>query len=93
MNMRKFISDTYGSIAPIVIFLIVLALVGLIGGILDVFIQIARTSATATVPGVSIPAVTDMDILMSSAWYFVFFIIFIVLASWVHMVAQKRQFG
>jgi len=78
--MRKFINNIYGSIAPIIIFLITLSLVGLIGGILDVLIQVVRTD------------VTSMDTLMGSAWYFVFFIIFIVMASWVHMVAQKRQF-
>jgi cell division protein FtsX len=80
--MKKF--DNSGSIAPLLIFFLIIIMLGLLYGIFDNII-------VAVEPVVS--ERTDMDNIMIGAWGFLLLIILIIIIGWLLMKAQKEKEG
>ena len=67
--------------APVIVFILVIAICGILGGVLGFAIDPIMTDATA------------MDRIMSFAWPGTFLIILIFSISWLLMRAQKSRGG
>ena len=78
--MKNIITDKIASVAPLLLFFLIVGIIGLLYGIFDVFINAVRNSDTT------------MNLLMSRAWWFTIVIIFLVLISWLLMKAQKTEY-
>lgn len=79
--MKSFLKNSYGSIAPVIIFIIVIVIVGLLFGVFGLIITPIATDITA------------MDRIMSMAWPGAILFIVIFSISWLFMRAQKQNGG
>lgn len=78
--MKNIITDNMASVAPLLLFFLVLGIIGLLYGIFD------------TIMNVVINTDTTMNLLMGRAWAFCIVIIFIILISWLLMRGQKSEY-
>jgi heme/copper-type cytochrome/quinol oxidase subunit 2 len=94
--MRDLNRDEAGSVAPLIIFLVTIFIVGFLAGVFG-YLMIAVTSVD--VPevdvggGVTVDANAGMNNLMDKVWFFLPIIILIVSISWLLMHAQKEAGG
>ena len=78
--MRSILTNNHGSIAPLITYILVLFVVGILGGI---FINILSPIAVLD---------SNMDTLMWRAFLFCFIIVFVVVTSWLIMKGQKSGY-
>lgn len=79
--MKNIIKDKVASVAPLLLFFLIIGIIGLLYGIFDVLMHAVKDTSTT------------MNLLMWRAWIFCIVIIFIVMVSWLLMKAQKSEYS
>jgi 1,4-dihydroxy-2-naphthoate octaprenyltransferase len=88
--------DKHASIAPIIIFFIVIILIGLLHGIFSIMMDAAEGIDDPAIDvggGVTVDVNSGMNTLMSNAWLLVLVIVLIIGVSWLLLTAQKERYG
>ena len=78
--MKKITIDQIASVAPLLIFLLVLGIIGLLYGIFNIMMESVMDTST------------NMNLLMWRAWVICIVIILIIMVSWLLMRAQKSEY-
>lgn len=79
--MRRIRLDNAGSVAPLIVVVAIIVLVGILWGVLDIVVNAVSVSETST------------DDLVLKAWVFSVIVVLLVVTGWLFMVAQKNKTG
>jgi 1,4-dihydroxy-2-naphthoate octaprenyltransferase len=88
--------NKYASIAPIIIFFIVILLIGLLHGIFSIMMDAAEGIDDPAIDvggGTTVDVNAGMNTLMSNVWLLVLVIVLIIGVSWLLLTAQKERYG
>ena len=78
--MKKITTNQVASVAPLLIFFLVVGIIGLLYGIFNIMMEAVMDTSTT------------MNLLMWRAWVVCIVIILIVMISWLLMSAQKTEY-